>query len=95
MSSPNTPGVRELQQADHLTSVSNSCNSIRDKKGNHKPLLLKFSPDMSDEDLISSVDIAVKSKIDGFVATNTTISRYVPKNSQSRSAFAQSGGLSS
>jgi dihydroorotate dehydrogenase len=94
VSSPNTPGLRELQEADHLTSVLNSCNSIRDKKGNYKPLLLKFSPDMSDEDLISSVDIAVKSKIDGFVATNTTISRYVPKNSQSRSAFAQSGGLS-
>ena len=49
---------------------------------------------MSDEDLLLSAEVAIKSKIDGFVATNTTISRYVPKNSQSRSAFAESGGLS-
>jgi len=94
VSSPNTPGLRELQEADHLRSVLNSCNGIRDKKGNHKPILLKFSPDMSDDDLISSAEVAINSKVDGFVATNTTISRYVPKNSQSRSAFAQSGGLS-
>ena len=92
VSSPNTPGLRELQEVEHLASVLNSCNDIRDKKGNHKPLLLKFSPDMSDDDLISSAEVAIKSKIDGFVATNTTISRYIPQNSQSRSAFAQSGG---
>ena len=94
VSSPNTPGLRELQEANHLESVLNSCSGIRDKKGNHKPLLLKFSPDMSDDDLISSAEVAINCKIDGFVATNTTVSRYVPKNSQSRSAFAQTGGLS-
>ena len=94
VSSPNTPGLRELQEADHLANVLDSCNLIRDRKGSHKPLLLKFSPDMSDEDLLISAEVAIKSKIDGFVATNTTISRYVPKNSQSRSAFAESGGLS-
>jgi len=94
VSSPNTPGLRELQESDHLANVLDSCNLIRDRKGIHKPLLLKFSPDMSDEDLIISAEVAIKSKIDGFVATNTTISRYVPQNSQSRSAFAESGGLS-
>ena len=94
VSSPNTPGLRELQEADHLANVLDSCNLIRDRKGSYKPLLLKFSPDMSDEDLLISAEVAIKSKIDGFVATNTTISRYVPKNSQSRSAFAESGGLS-
>jgi len=94
VSSPNTPGLRELQSADHLSNVLESCNHVRDRKGNHKPLLLKFSPDMSNEDLLNSADVAIHSKIDGFVATNTTISRYIPRNSQSRSAFAESGGLS-
>jgi dihydroorotate dehydrogenase len=94
VSSPNTPGLRELQEADHLTQVLDSCISIRDRKHEYKPILLKFSPDMDDEDLLSSVETGAKSGIDGFVATNTTISRYVPKNSQSRSVFAQTGGLS-
>jgi dihydroorotate dehydrogenase len=55
---------------------------------------LKFSPDESDDDLISSAEIALSNGINGFVATNTTISRPVPNNSRSRSAFAESGGLS-
>ena len=94
ISSPNTPGLRELQGSDHLSKVLDACNLIRDRKHQYKPILLKFSPDMNDEELLNSVEIASKSGVNGFVATNTTISRYVPKNSQSRSVFAQNGGLS-
>jgi len=94
ISSPNTPGLRELQEEDHLSKVLDACNVIRDRKHNFKPILLKFSPDMEDDLLLKSVEIAISSGIDGFVATNTTVSRYTPKNSQSRSVFAQKGGLS-
>ena len=94
VSSPNTPGLRELQGEEHLSKVLEACNNIRDRKQDFKPILLKFSPDMEDEILLNSVETAMKSKINGFVATNTTVSRYVPKNSQSRSVFAQTGGLS-
>ena len=94
VSSPNTPGLRELQEEEHLSKVLNACNIIRERKQNYKPILLKLSPDTENDELLNSVDAALKFGIDGFVATNTTLSRYVPKNSQSRSAFAQSGGLS-
>ena len=94
ISSPNTPGLRELQEEEHLSKVLLACNNVRERKGNYKPILLKFSPDMENEQLLNSVETSLKSGVDGFVATNTTLSRYVPKNSQSRSVFAQTGGLS-
>jgi dihydroorotate dehydrogenase len=94
VSSPNTPGLRELQEVDHLRDVLTSCIEIRNRKGNYKPILMKFSPDLNDDDLLDSAQVSVDCNVDGFVATNTTISRYTPKNSQSRSVFAQSGGLS-
>lgn len=94
VSSPNTPGLRELQEVDHLRDVLTSCIEVRNRKGNYKPILMKFSPDLNDDDLLDSAQVSVDCNVDGFVATNTTISRYTPKNSQSRSVFAQSGGLS-
>ena len=94
VSSPNTPGLRELQEADHLREVLTSCIQVRNRKVNYKPILMKFSPDLNDDDLLDSAQVSVDCNVDGFVATNTTISRYIPKNSQSRSVFAQSGGLS-
>ena len=94
VSSPNTPGLRELQEVDHLRDVLTSCIEVRNRKGNYKPILMKFSPDLNDDDLLNSAQVSVDCNVDGFVATNTTISRYTPKNSQSRSVFAQSGGLS-
>ena len=94
VSSPNTPGLRELQEVDHLRDVLTSCIEVRNRKGNYKPILMKFSPDLNDDDLLDSAQVSVDCNVDGFVATNTTISRYIPKNSQSRSVFAQSGGLS-
>jgi len=94
VSSPNTPGLRELKEVDHLRDVLTSCIEVRNRKGNYKPILMKFSPDLNDDDLLDSAQVSVDCNVDGFVATNTTISRYTPKNSQSRSVFAQSGGLS-
>jgi dihydroorotate dehydrogenase len=94
VSSPNTPGLRELQEVDHLSSILAECKMMSDRKGGGKPLLLKLSPDNNDEEIIASAQMAMRRGIDGFVATNTTLHRPVPRNATSRSVFAESGGLS-
>jgi len=94
VSSPNTPGLRELQEVDHLSSILAECKMMSDRKGGGKPLLLKLSPDNSDEGIIASAQMGIRRGIDGFVATNTTLHRPVPRNATSRSVFAESGGLS-
>lgn len=94
ISSPNTPGLRDLHEDTSLSSVLKACNSVREMKGGGKPILLKLSPDASDEELRSSSEEALRNGIDGFVATNTTLRRPVPKNTKSRHAFAQNGGVS-
>ena len=83
VSSPNTPGLRDLQHESFLNDVLKHCISVRKKYDSQKPILLKLSPDSSDEQISQMADSAISSGIDGIVATNTTISRYVPKNSQS------------
>ena len=94
VSSPNTPGLRELQEVDQLSSILTECKMMSERKGGGKPLLLKLSPDNSDDEIIASAQMAMRVGIDGFVATNTTLHRPVPRNATSRSVFAESGGLS-
>ena len=94
ISSPNTPGLRDLQEKEMLERVLKSCFEIRRRKAQTKPILLKLSPDASDEDILESTSSAIDLGVDGFVATNTTIKRPVPLTTQSRKAFAHDGGLS-
>ena len=94
VSSPNTPGLRDLQGDEHLSGILSSCFKVRDIKEQNKPILLKLSPDSSDEQIANSVRTSSNLGIDGIVATNTTIKRPVPLNTQSRKAFSNDGGLS-
>ena len=94
VSSPNTPGLRELQEDSHIRDVVRACSSVRERRSGLKPMLLKFSPDLERDDLLSCAGAALSAGIDGFVATNTTISRPPPKNTSSRNFFAEQGGLS-
>ena len=94
ISSPNTPDLLELQTAEHVREVVRSCDRVRDRKGGAKRLLLKLSPDLDDEILLSCVGAALSVGIDGFVASNSTISRPPPSNTRSRRFLAESGGLS-
>ena len=94
ISSPNTPGLRDLQDRDYLESILKSCNSVRSKKGDEKPYLLKLSPDALDDEIRGTISIAQRLGIDGIVATNTTIKRPIPLTTQSRKAFSSEGGLS-
>ena len=94
VSSPNTPGLRDLQAQEHLSSILSSCNRVREMKVDHKPILLKLSPDNGDEEILETVSLCLASGVDGIVATNTTIKRPAPLSTQSRKAFSSEGGLS-
>lgn len=94
ISSPNTPNLRELQEDVHIREVVNSCVEVRKRRGGMKPIILKLSPDLDKETLLSCAGSAIGAGIDGFIATNTTISRPIPKDTKSRKILAESGGLS-
>lgn len=75
VSSPNTPNLRELQDKEPLTNLLNHLQNINNAKNKRKPLLLKIAPDLTDSQLDDIIDIVKSTKIDGIVATNTTIAR--------------------
>lgn len=97
VSSPNTPGLRELQDKEPLTNLLKKLrkqNAKFAKKigSKEKPVLLKIAPDLSDEQLLDIVDIVKKTDISGIIATNTTISRKGLKSHLIQSE--EKGGLS-
>jgi len=75
VSSPNTPNLRELQDKEPLTALLNHIQNINNSKTKRKPLLLKIAPDLTDSQLDDIIEIVASTKIDGIVATNTTIAR--------------------
>lgn len=75
VSSPNTPNLRALQDKEPLTKLLKELKLQNAKKANPKPILLKIAPDLTDEQLLDIIDIVKVTKIDGVIATNTTISR--------------------
>ena len=75
VSSPNTPNLRELQNKDSLSLILKSLKDENLKKTKPKPILLKISPDLSYHNLSEIVDLVLFLKIDGIIATNTTINR--------------------
>ncbi|NVJ93375.1 MAG: quinone-dependent dihydroorotate dehydrogenase [Methylocystaceae bacterium] len=93
VSSPNTPGLRALQNKDQLASLLRDVLAARDEtveKGK-APLLLKVAPDLTDEDKSDIVDVALETGIDGLIVSNTTIER----PDFLKSAFkGEGGGLS-
>lgn len=75
VSSPNTPNLRELQDKKPLMQLLDSLQKLNHAKPNPKPILLKIAPDLTDEQLLDIIEIVQSTKIDGVIATNTTISR--------------------
>ena len=90
VSSPNTPNLRELQNKEPLIDILKSLKDENIKKQKPKPILLKISPDLSKNNLSDIIDIVLSLKIDGIIATNTTIQR----NSLKSKNMNESGGLS-
>lgn len=75
VSSPNTPNLRELQDKKPLTDLLMHLQNLNNSKPKRKPLLLKIAPDLTDSQLDDIIEIVKTTKIDGIVATNTTIAR--------------------
>ena len=90
VSSPNTAGLRNLQDRAVLREMLQALNEER-RTFHWRPLLIKVSPDLSPSDLDDLIDVAVEMNVDGLVATNTTISRPSGLLSPDRT---ESGGLS-
>jgi len=75
VSSPNTPGLRQLQDKEPLTKLLATLQDLNGQKEKRKPILLKIAPDLTEDQLLDIIDIVATTKIDGVIATNTTISR--------------------
>jgi dihydroorotate dehydrogenase len=75
VSSPNTPGLRALQEKEPLLNILNTLQQRNSKGGISRPILLKIAPDLTNEQLDDIVEIVQQSGIAGVIATNTTISR--------------------
>lgn len=94
VSSPNTPGLRDLQDKGPLTAILSRLMELNNTRPNQKPILLKIAPDLTDSQLDDIVDIVADTKIDGVIATNTTISRKGLKTDQDFISDIANGGLS-
>jgi dihydroorotate dehydrogenase len=75
VSSPNTPGLRELQDKEPLSKLLRAVVERNRNHPGHRPVFLKIAPDLTDGQLQDIVDIVIQEQVDGVVATNTTISR--------------------
>jgi dihydroorotate dehydrogenase len=96
VSSPNTPGLRDLQAADRLRPVLVAVRSALDAAvpGRRVPLLVKIAPDLTDADVDAVADLALELGLDGIIATNTTVSRDGLASPAAEVAAAGAGGLS-
>lgn len=89
LSSPNTPGLRALQEPEALRLLLHSCRHRLDALVPGKPLFLKIAPDLEGEAIDAVVDVAMEARVDGIIATNTTVARPI------RDPLAsEAGGLS-
>ena len=94
VSSPNTPGLRELQEKEPLTRLLNLLQEKNRALKLPKPILLKIAPDLSDLQLDDIADIVQSTGLAGIIATNTTVSRAGLKTDESQIAAIGMGGLS-
>lgn len=94
VSSPNTPGLRELQERKPLTELLQRLMDENHQKSSPKPILLKIAPDLTDDQLLDIIAIVQETKIDGVIATNTTISRDGLGTSKATIESIGAGGLS-
>lgn len=96
VSSPNTPGLRDLQQVDVLEPLLVAVRDELDRvsPGRRVPLLVKITIDLADADVDAVADLVVRLGLDGVVATNTTVSREGLRTPAEQVAAAGAGGLS-
>jgi dihydroorotate dehydrogenase len=96
VSSPNTPGLRDLQAVDKLRPLLVAVRAACDRASPMRrvPLLVKIAPDLADADIDAIADLAVELALDGIIATNTTIARTGLATPDAEVAALGAGGLS-
>lgn len=94
VSSPNTPGLRELQDKEPLMRILNRLKTLNTELGYPKPILLKIAPDLTNEQLDDIISIVEETQIEGIVATNTTIDRSGLQTLEQEVNEIGAGGLS-
>ncbi len=101
VSSPNTPGLRDLQSVSSLepiiTAVKSTAAEVVESPRStlgHVPLLVKIAPDLNDDDVVEICRLAVRLGVDGLITTNTTIDRDVLEGEEADFARSQAGGIS-
>ena len=93
VSSPNTPGLRSLQDREALAEILDRLHDLN-RGDDPKPVLVKVAPDLSNEALDDILSLYDSRKVAGFVAANTTITRPETSDRDSAEAYAETGGLS-
>ncbi len=91
VSSPNTPGLRDLQRREALDELVARVGAAREESEPRRPLVVKIAPDLDDHELDDIVTIALARGIDGLIVSNTTIARPASLSSPNR---GETGGLS-
>ncbi len=94
VSSPNTPGLRDLQAVERLEPLLAAVRRAAGEVADRVPLLVKIAPDLSDDDVVAVADLALAQGLDGIVATNTTIAREGLRSTPAEVAAVGGGGLS-
>jgi dihydroorotate dehydrogenase len=94
VSSPNTPNLRDLQEKEPLKALLQAVKTANDLKSKPKPILLKIAPDLTDGQLDDIVEIVIETKIDGVIATNTTIDRSGLSTDKNEVEAMGAGGVS-
>lgn len=96
VSSPNTPGLRDLQAVERLGPLLSAVREALDRASpaRHVPLLVKIAPDLADADIDALASIALELELDGIIATNTTIGRKGLSTDPERISAIGAGGLS-
>lgn len=95
VSSPNTPGLRGLQELDKLAPLLEAVRGAAEQsRVGGVPVLVKIAPDLSDDEVRKIAELAVKLKLDGIIATNTTLSREGLSTAAAVVEAAGAGGLS-
>jgi len=94
VSSPNTPGLRDMQAVERLAELIAAVRAeLSDAGGGTPPLLVKIAPDLSDDDVDAVADLALRERLDGLIATNTTIDRGALRDPSAADVPAE-GGIS-
>ena len=94
VSCPNVGSHAKLEDVDYLKELITAVQSENNQKSKQKPVLLKIAPDLNDTQLKEIIDLVATTKIDGVIASNTSVNREDLKTSDSRLSEIGNGGLS-